>query len=468
MLHVTQVLDSLNPQFLCLHDQEEGPEAGAISNPEALKVSRKNFAMHFKYLSVTGPHQAVNEIQVLCRQWLQPETHTKEQMMERLVLEQFLSTLPEEVRTWVRSRHPRNSKEAGTLVAYLIKKCGMKETGSQVGGDIRVRGSVSHQPGGHQFPKPDVISRLEEEAAEEGRQVLAEDSAVAAAAGCPGGEEPPQGRASAEEQRPPAEEPAPRAGGVERVHRGPAAGEPRPDGPAEPHSASGASLSGPVSVSDPTTHTRGGGPGDGEPAGPPGAGPMAGDSTSPRPKCGPLVSGRGTLSRCGFCPRTFSAPGARARHEQVHTGTRPFQCQQCGQAFYLVPHLTRHQRTRCRGGASGGGGQGCREAFLSGAPPSEHPGAREAARATPPGGPRSRTYSIRYQRRRDDVGDKLRECCDCGRVFGRTSHLVQHQRVHAQERPYQCGLCGRCFGRPSNLTQHYQLHSQRGPPGRGR
>ncbi|XP_054553375.1 zinc finger protein 215-like [Talpa occidentalis] len=126
MLRVTQVLDSLNPQLLCLHDREEDPEASARSNPEALKASRQKLAMHFKYLSVTGPHQAVREIQALCWDWLRPETHTKEQMMEQLVLEQFLSTLPEEVQIWVRSKHPKNGEAAGALVTDLIQKCGIK------------------------------------------------------------------------------------------------------------------------------------------------------------------------------------------------------------------------------------------------------------------------------------------------------------------------------------------------------
>ncbi|KAM6154507.1 LOW QUALITY PROTEIN: paternally-expressed gene 3 protein [Erethizon dorsatum] len=67
--------------------------------------------------------RAVSQIQELCRQWLQPETHTKEQIVERLVLEQFLSTLPEEIQTWVRLKQPENSREAGMLVADLIQAC---------------------------------------------------------------------------------------------------------------------------------------------------------------------------------------------------------------------------------------------------------------------------------------------------------------------------------------------------------
>lgn len=126
MLHMTQVLDILrNPQFFCLRDQKENPETIPIRNPETLNFSDEKFR-HFQYLSVTGPYQAVSQIREFCWHWLQPETHTKEQIMELLVLEQFLNTLPEEVQTWVRSKQPKNSKEAGTLVVNLMQACGDK------------------------------------------------------------------------------------------------------------------------------------------------------------------------------------------------------------------------------------------------------------------------------------------------------------------------------------------------------
>lgn len=124
MLHMKEVLDDIlrNPQLIHLHDQEENPETTPIRNPEVLRVSHQNFR-YFQSLSVTGPHQAVSQIQELCWRWLQPEIHTKEQIMEQLVLEQFLNILPEKVQIWVRSKQPKSSKEAGDLVADLIQVC---------------------------------------------------------------------------------------------------------------------------------------------------------------------------------------------------------------------------------------------------------------------------------------------------------------------------------------------------------
>lgn len=194
-------------------------------------------------------------------------------------------------------------------------------------------------------------------------------------------------------------------------------------------------------------------------------------------------------NRCGFCERTFLTQTARERHEQIHTGKKPFECKRCGEAFYLMPHLTRHQRTHSSEKSSGydEGGKPfiqhadicgririhsqedyyecfqCGRAFIQDVHLFQHLKAHEAAKALPPGLPRIKTYLIRYQRKHDYVGERACQCCDCGKAFSRSSHLIQHYRIHAQERPYQCQLCGKCFSRPSYLTQHYQLHSQMKP-----
>ncbi|XP_023610366.1 zinc finger protein 215 isoform X2 [Myotis lucifugus] len=116
------------PQNLTLDEQSEDLRADVSWQQETTPVretydseaSRQKFR-HFQYLGVSGPREALSQLWELCLQWLRPEVHTKKQILELLVLEQFLTILPEEVRTWVNLHHPKNSKEVVTLIEDVIE-----------------------------------------------------------------------------------------------------------------------------------------------------------------------------------------------------------------------------------------------------------------------------------------------------------------------------------------------------------
>ncbi|XP_035566502.1 piggyBac transposable element-derived protein 1 isoform X2 [Canis lupus dingo] len=78
----------------------------------------------FCYQEVTGPREALAQLQELCHQWLRPETHSKEEILELLVLEQFLTILPKELQARVQACHLESRKDVVTMLENLQKDTG--------------------------------------------------------------------------------------------------------------------------------------------------------------------------------------------------------------------------------------------------------------------------------------------------------------------------------------------------------
>uniref|UniRef100_A0A8C2V4M5 Zinc finger protein with KRAB and SCAN domains 5 n=1 Tax=Chinchilla lanigera TaxID=34839 RepID=A0A8C2V4M5_CHILA len=422
-------------------------------SPPAFETFYQRFK-HFQYHEASGPREALSQLRVLCCEWLRPELHTKEQILELLVLEQFLTILPEEFQTWVREHHPESGEEAVAVIESIQRE--LEERRQQIVAYPEVLPQKMVPPGavqeafGHQFlsmdtqpeQEPQKPHLLEENALpvlqapslplkdsqeltasllSAGSQKLVKFEDVADVAVsfileewghldqsqkslCRDGRKENYGSITSLDygskdnnvelivKQISSEAGSPSSHWV-------AAGSTQRNTSHSQEFAEVGDLKGMVQrwQVNPTV----GKPRD------------LGASTDVNRK----QSTNGERGhRCNDCGKFFLQASNFIQHRRIHTGEKPFQCGECGKSYNQRVHLTQHQRVH--------------------------------------------------------TGEKPYKCQVCGKAFRVSSHLVQHHSVHSGERPYGCNECGKSFGRHSHLIEHLKRHfrekSQRCSDKRGR
>ncbi|XP_058533680.1 zinc finger protein 496 [Ochotona princeps] len=122
---------ALCPRVLAPQESEEprkmrsppGEDHGPQAEPPSPESSRRLFR-RFRYQEAAGPREALRRLCELCRGWLRLERRSKEQILELLVLEQFLAILPREVQSWVRAQEPESGEQAVAAVEALEREAG--------------------------------------------------------------------------------------------------------------------------------------------------------------------------------------------------------------------------------------------------------------------------------------------------------------------------------------------------------
>ncbi|KAM3847969.1 zinc finger and SCAN domain-containing protein 12-like isoform 1-T2 [Vipera latastei] len=102
--------------------EDYGKVKAAILHRDAL--CREKLRQHFRrfcYQETEGPRGAYSRLQALCHQWLKVEHHSKEQILELLILEQFLAILPPEIQSWVRGNSPETCIQAVSLAEDFLQ-----------------------------------------------------------------------------------------------------------------------------------------------------------------------------------------------------------------------------------------------------------------------------------------------------------------------------------------------------------
>ncbi|XP_011831493.1 zinc finger protein 287 [Macaca thibetana thibetana] len=490
------------------------------------ETCRQNFR-NFPYPDLAGPRKALSQLRELCLKWLRPEIHSKEQILELLVLEQFLTILPGEVRTWVKSQYPESSEEAVTLVEDLTQileeEAPQNSTLSQDTPEEDPRGKHAFQAGWlndlvtkESMTFKDVAVDITQEDWELMRPVQKElyktvtlqnywnmvslGLTVYRPTVIPMLEEPwmvikeiLEGPSPEWETKVQACTPVENMSKLTKEETQTIKLEDSYDyndrlqrratgGFWKFHTNErGFSLKSVLSQEDDPTeeclskydiyrnnfekHSN----------------LIVQFDTQLDNKTSVYNEGRATFNhvsygivhrkilpgekpyKCNVCGKKFRKYPSLLKHQSTHAKEKSYECEECGKEFRHISSLIAHQRMHT--GEKPYECHQCGKAFSQRAHLTIHQRIHTGEKPYKCDDC-GKDFSQRAHltiHQRTHTGEKPYKCLECGKTFSHSSSLINHQRVHTGEKPYICNECGKTFSQSTHLLQHQKIHTGKKP-----